>query len=223
MPAVGRTWYRKEAEELAREWKRDGYTPRIDESPAGYGSKTIYTVRVAEHVPEIPGGEFEITHPPKGAAIYRHKSNPIDETKPAASEALGPAVPVGYAVKELQDCLERMQKLSSNTGVRLAQAHLYSDALIALSQADACRLEPLIRMSAMIGVSMQANTDLFYRQIEDEATRSKLAEAQVEMLTLAENLISQALQANCSCRAGTEPARLIADHVLGQRGDLTER
>lgn len=74
--AVGRTYYKREADALAREWKRAGYTPSIYDSPTFTSNRTIYTIYVEEHVPNIPGGEFIITHPKKGAAISRSR-NPV--------------------------------------------------------------------------------------------------------------------------------------------------
>ena len=71
--AVGRTFFRKEAENLSSEWKRAGYTPDIYSPPAATSNKTIYTVYVRENVPAISAGEFEITHPRKGAAISRSR------------------------------------------------------------------------------------------------------------------------------------------------------
>ena len=57
--AVGLTFEQcRQAMKLALEWLREGYLSRVEQSPAVTSNKTIYTVYVNAHVPDIPGGEF---------------------------------------------------------------------------------------------------------------------------------------------------------------------
>ena len=130
------------------------------------------------------------------------------------------AYDVEAAAKKLLDAFEEMKNISNNQAVKFSQSHLYSDALVALSQAVGCRLSPFARAMALMGTTMEFDREIQYRNIDDVKTREKLGESRVAFLSLTEDLVSEALKENCGCRVGTEPAPLIGD-MIGHRTGLS--
>lgn len=107
--------------------------------------------------------------------------------------------------------LKALNEVFPEAAMELQNAHLYSDALVAVSQANGCRLEAAARAMALLGMTRQDVSDAARRWIETPATRLRYYDAVGEMLHLTEELVAQALQENCGCQGGDQPAPLIGD------------
>ena len=115
------------------------------------------------------------------------------------------------AAIRLKGKLEHMNRAFPGAAMELQHAHLYSDALRALRQANGCRLEETFRALAMVGLSIGEVTDVAEKQIEDPDARVHYHDAVYDMLALTEMLVAQALQANCECTGSSKEAPLIGD------------
>ena len=115
------------------------------------------------------------------------------------------------AAAKLQAKLGELNEVFPSTAMELQNAHLYSDALIALRQANGCRLEEAVRAMVMVGMAVGEGTDVAVKYIESPNHRMHYHDVVFEMLALTEGLVAQALVENCACQGSDQPAPLIAD------------
>lgn len=115
------------------------------------------------------------------------------------------------AVKQLKDKTDELDATSTNTGVRLQNAHMYTNSLMALSQAVGCRLEAMAWGMVLVGLGQRDAEDMARRFIEDDKARERYQDVRVELMELTQDLVSQALAQNCDCHNSEVPAPLLGE------------
>ena len=117
------------------------------------------------------------------------------------------------AMRDLDAGLERLNKVSPNIAMHLSNGHIHSDAILAVSQATGCRLEAMAQAMVFMGLSLAENDRIAYRNLESPEVRQEHSKLRLELLELTEQLMAQALEAECQCHKKEEPAPF-----LGERG-----
>lgn len=117
--------------------------------------------------------------------------------------------PSNEALKMLNESLRELDETSPNKAVRLSNARLRDDAALALSQAVGCRLAPTARAMAFLGLTWGENQTIGVRYIEQMENRDEHTKAALRLVSLTEELVEQALKANCGCSVSDQPAPFL--------------
>ena len=113
------------------------------------------------------------------------------------------------AAQKLNLKADELERLTTKTAVRLQSAHMFTDALIAVSQAAGCRLDSTALAMVLFGWSQRDSEDAARRYIEDDKARTQFNDTRLELLSLTTDLVAAALRENCGCQQSEVPATLI--------------
>ncbi|MDP2727849.1 MAG: hypothetical protein Q8P59_09940 [Dehalococcoidia bacterium] len=110
------------------------------------------------------------------------------------------------AEEQIASKAQALNRFSSNRFVHHWNNQLRDDAVKALSFATECDLPGTLRAATMLGMDIGEHEEVLARHIENPMDGGLIRKGRDDLLRLTEDLIVEAMTANCGCRSGHDNA-----------------